>query len=229
VRLGNARAARRRRALVVLAPALLAVGSLATACAGLHLSPPAVAPAPHAAAAPAPHAAAAPAPAEPRNPPQAADVTPPPAPSPAAPEAPDPVAEAEALIARDQVDAALALLKRTLADGTASAEDALYWIAVLSFAPPISNPEQGRAAVDRLLAEYPHGKRRRAAAAMKALLDERDHLASDNAGLKGDLQKLLNIDVEAQRQRRGAATAPVPAAPAPVPAPAPAPTPPAGP
>jgi hypothetical protein len=222
----NARDAPRRRAPVVLAPAFLAVGFLATACAGLHPSPPS--------AAPAPHAAAAPAPAEPRKPPQAAAVTPSPAPSPAAPveaaaAVPDPVAEAEALIARDQADAALALLKRTLADGTASAEDALYWIAVLSFAPPISNPEQGRAAVDRLLAEYPHGKRRHAAAAMKALLDERDHLASDNAGLKGDLQKLLNIDVEAQRQRRGAATAPVPPAPAPVPAPAPAPTPPAGP
>jgi len=132
---------------------------------------------------------------------------------PAVATAPDPVDEAEALIARDQVDAAMALLKRTLDDGSARAEDALYWIAVLSFGPPISDPEQGRAALARLLAEYPHGARRHAAAAMKALVEEDDRLATDNAALKGDLQKLLNIDVEAQRQRRGTTAAPAPAPP----------------
>jgi len=202
----GARAARGRRALLPLALMVLAAG-----CGGLH--PPARHPAP-----------AAPAAAEPSPASKAAPVAAAPAPAPtvAAPAAPNPVQEAEALIARDQVDAALALLKRTLADGTAAPEDALYWIAVLSFGPPISNAEQGRKALDRLLTEYPHGRHRQAAAALKALLDQGDRLASDNAGLKGDLQKLLNIDVEAQRQRRGAATVPTPAAP-----PEPAPPPPA--
>lgn len=116
--------------------------------------------------------------------------------------APNPVQEAEALIDGGQTDAALTLLKRTLEDGTAPTEDALYWIAVLSFAPPISDRAQGEAALERLTSEFPDGERRHAAAALKALADERDQLEADNASLKEDLQKLLNIDVEAQRQRR---------------------------
>jgi len=151
-----------------------------------------------------------------------ADVpTPLPSPAPTPPAAaPDPVEEAESLIAGDQLDAAMAVLKRTLADGSASTEDALYWIAVLSFSPPISDPKQGRAALGRLLDEYPHGAHRHTANALKLLVDEADRLATDNTALKGDLQKLLNIDVEAQRQRRGTTAAP---------APAPAPEPPAAP
>jgi hypothetical protein len=154
--------------------------------------------------------AAVPAPPEPAAAPGVA-----PAPQGDAARSPDPVEEAEALVAGDQLDAAMALLKRTLADGTAPAEDALYWIAVLSFSPPISDPARGRAAVDRLLAEFPDGKRRHEAAALKSLMDETDRLTADNATLKGDLQKLLNIDVEAQRQRRGSGTAPAPAPEAP--------------
>lgn len=123
--------------------------------------------------------------------------------APAGPEAaPNPVQEAEILIDGGQVDAALTLLKRTLEDGTAPTEDALYWIAVLSFAPPISDRAQGEAALDRLITEFPNGERRHAAAALKALADESDQLKADNASLKEDLQKLLNIDVEAQKQRR---------------------------
>lgn len=190
MRVSSVRQARRHRAVVPVAPAVLVAGCVLLAgCAGFTL--PGMAKSSAASEqVPAETGAAAPVPAAP---------------------APDPVEEAEALIDRGQVDAAMALLKRTLADGTARAEDALYWIAVLSFGPPISDPEQGRAAAERLLAEYPDGRRHHAAAALKSLMDESDRLAADNAALKGDLQKVLNIDVEAQRQRRGTGTTPAPA------------------
>jgi len=196
----------------------LAAGCLVlSACADFHLPGMAEA-SPEAEEAPAgtvasPPSPAVPAPAEPAEGPITVPV---PSPEAAAPGVQDPVEEARALVARDQVDAAMALLKRTLADGTASAEDALYWIAVLSFGPPISDPEQGSAALSRLLDEYPDGAHRHEAKALKVLLDRVDQLQADNASLKGDLQKLLNIDVEAQRQRRGTSTA-APSAPAPAP------------
>jgi len=173
-------------------PAAALAGLLAAGCTGMHIMGWSRHPAPENAPPEVPEAAS-----------EVAPQVSIPVAAPAGPEAaPNPVQEAEALIDGGQEDAALTLLKRTLEDGTAPTEDALYWIAVLSFAPPISDRAQGEAALKRLVSEFPDGERRHAAAALKALADESAELEADNAALKEDLQKLLNIDVEAQRQRR---------------------------
>jgi hypothetical protein len=130
-------------------------------------------------------------------------------PAPRAPAGPEGVREtgaverALALADAGRPQAGLILLKGALQAGTAPEEDALYWIGMLSLAPPVSDRAGGREALAALVKRHPDGARGRAAAALLALLEEVDRLEAENASLHQDMKQLLDIDVEAQKKRRG--------------------------
>lgn len=121
---------------------------------------------------------------------------------PGASEALGPVERALALAGAGQPRDAVGVLEAALQTGAAPEEEALYWLGILRLALPVPDRAGGREALERLARRFPDGARGQAASGLLTLLDELDRLTADNAALREDLKKLLDIDVEAQRKRR---------------------------
>jgi hypothetical protein len=125
---------------------------------------------------------------------------------PAASGAPGPVTRALALANAGQGFDAVRVLEEAVEAQDPPSVEALYWLGVLRLAPPVSDRAGGRDALERVTRREPDGALGHVAAGLLTLLDEVDRLGTDNAALREDLKKLLDIDVEAQRKRQAPGT-----------------------
>ncbi|MBI5137115.1 MAG: hypothetical protein HZA24_07225 [Nitrospirae bacterium] len=114
----------------------------------------------------------------------------------------DPVGGAR-LLAREAPADAAALLRSALAEGRAPADALLFELGLVLLAPGIDDRPAARAAFDKLISAHPASPHRAAALGLRALLDQAKALQADNAALRDDLKRIMDIDLETQRQRRG--------------------------
>ena len=114
-----------------------------------------------------------------------------------------PVAEAMRLVDADKPRAAMVVLEKAIEAAEGPEDELLYRLGMLRLSPMITDHAGARAAFSRITDGYPDSPYRDAARAILGLIDQMDAYKAENASLREDLKKILDIDLEAERLRRG--------------------------